>query len=196
MTINNNAKRTVEENSLLSVATDIKPIGVIYNVTNKTISNFVRTLLEDKLGIQGVEDVVIKVRQDGNIRPDATGYIFFNKRSADIIGEKRTSICNPIAEKMRTSTSRPSEKLKKALSSLCVEPRLTEKSGYAVAKLDLIRVLSLMLSSNPSMHKLIVSEIVVIDKGLSIMTVIKSERFRSAGGNSNNKFERIADSLS
>lgn len=182
------------QNKLFQTTTDIDPVAVVYNVQNEDIENFVFNYLSNARNIDGVAAVRVHVVRDGNKNPEVSLYLFLDMNSNDVFSNLK-NIPEHLRSKMDVGGFRASEKLFNALKPIVKDFKLSAdpKEKLVYIKLDIFKVLGLMLAAERGKHNVVVSEVVKLKKKRSILTVIKSNKFIDKDDASFDKFASIIE---
>lgn len=184
------------QNKLFETTVDIDPVAVVFNIQNEDIEKFVYEYLVKARKISGVAAVRVHVVRDGNKNPEVSLYLFLNMDSDDVISNLK-SIPEHLRKKMDIGGFRASEKLFNALKPIVKEFKLSAdpKEKLVYTKLDIFKVLGLMLSADRAKHNIVISEVVKLKKKRSVLTVIKSNKFIDTDDANNfDKFSSIIES--
>jgi hypothetical protein len=183
------------QNKLFETTVDIDPVAVVYNVQNDDIENFVYNYLTNARNIDGVAAVRVHVVRDGNKNPEVSLYLFLDMNSNDVSSNLK-NVPEHLRNKMDVSGFRASEKLFNALKPIVKDFKLSAdpKEKLVYTKLDIFKVLGLMLAADRGKHNIVVSEVVKLKKKRSILTVIKSNKFIDKEDASFDKFANIIES--
>lgn len=159
---------------------DVAPVGVVFNLTNKAIEDFVYEYLAVEKGIDKFEAVRVLVEKTAQHGYIIQVYGFISPDSTDV--KTNTMHVNSlIKERMDNTSYKTSQNLQQALSRVCKDTRLmvTGKGNNTplAIRLDTFKVLSLMLAVDPYKHELFITEVKPMKKGTSVATVIKKEKF-------------------
>lgn len=182
------------QKSILETAVNIEPVAVVYNIENDAIENFVYNYLSNIKGVEGVSAVRLNVVRDGNRNPQLSLYAFFDQRSNDIFSNVN-KVPEHLRRKMDLGGFRASDKLHKALLPIIREFKLISdgKERLVYTRLDVFKVLGLMLAADHRKHYLTVSEVMKMKKGRSVSTVIKSNKFVDKSDNEFDRFTNIIE---
>lgn len=182
------------QNKLFETTIDIDPVAVVYNVQNDDIENFVYNYLTNARNIDGVAAVRVHVVRDGNKNPEVSLYLFLDMSSSDVFSNLK-NVPEHLRNKMDVGGFRASEKLFNALKPIVKDFKLSAdpKEKLVYTKLDIFKVLGLMLAADRSKHNIVVSEVVKLKKKRSILTVIKSNKFIDKDEASFDKFASIIE---
>jgi hypothetical protein len=160
---------------------DVEPVGLVYNITNSVVQEFVSKALA-AAGVQGVADVISVLDKEKDAKFETI--VMINTDSKDVISSNK-NIEGFIARRMDESVYQISENLKKALRPFSNSNDIrvyVYKHRYVYVKLDILRILGLMFKVNPRTHQIAVPEFMRVGKGY-VMTVLKSTRFQSTENN-------------
>lgn len=183
------------QNKLFETTVDIDPVAVVYNVQNDDIENFVYNYLTNARNIDGVAAVRVHVVRDGNKNPEVSLYLFLDMSSSDVFSNLK-NVPEHLRNKMDVGGFRASEKLFNALKPIVKDFKLSAapKEKLVYTKLDIFKVLGLMLAAERGKHNIVVSEVVKLKKKRSILTVIKSNKFIDKDEASFDKYASIIES--
>lgn len=183
------------QNKLFETTVDIDPVAVVYNVQNDDIENFVYNYLTNARNIDGVAAVRVHVIRDGNKNPEVSLYLFLDMSSSDVFSNLK-NVPEHLRNKMDVGGFRASEKLFNALKPIVKDFKLSAdpKEKLVYTKLDIFKVLGLMLAADRSKHYIVISEVVKLKKKRSILTVVKSNKFIDKDEASFDKFASIIES--
>lgn len=183
------------QNKLFETTVDIDPVAVVYNVQNDDIENFVYNYLTNARNIDGVAAVRVHVVRDGNKNPEVSLYLFLDMSSSDVFSNLK-NVPEHLRNKMDVGGFRASEKLFNALKPIVKDFKLSAdpKEKLVYTKLDIFKVLGLMLAADRSKHYIVISEVVKLKKKRSILTVVKSNKFIDKDEASFDKFASIIES--
>lgn len=180
----------IKKGTLLDTNVDIQPSGVFFNVTNDTIENFVEQYLA-RQNINGVTAVKVQVRDEGKSHPYVAIYMFMNQNSSGIVSDIN-SIPPMLRNKVDKYNIRLSDDFKKILYPICgneIESGKTDGKEYFV-KLNIFRVVGLMLAADPNKHSIVITDAQRLPKGNSVISIMKSERFNYGTNNDGDKYDR------
>lgn len=182
------------QNKLFQTTVDIDPVAVVYNVQNEDIENFVFNYLSNARNIDGVVAVRVHVVRDGNKNPEVSLYLFLDMNSNDVFSNLK-NVPEHLRSKMDVGGFRASEKLFNALKPIVKDFKLSAdpKEKLVYTKLDIFKVLGLMLAAERGKHNIVISEVVKLKKKRSILTVIKSNKFIDKDDASFDKFASIIE---
>lgn len=182
------------QNKLFQTTVDIDPVAVVYNVQNEDIENFVFNYLSNARNIDGVAAVRVHVVRDGNKNPEVSLYLFLDMNSNDVFSSLK-NVPEHLRSKMDVGGFRASEKLFNALKPIVKDFKLSAdpKEKLVYIKLDIFKVLGLMLAAERGKHNIVISEVVKLKKKRSILTVIKSNKFIDKDDASFDKFASIIE---
>ena len=182
------------QNKLFQTTVDIDPVAVVYNVQNEDIENFVFNYLSNARNIDGVAAVRVHVVRDGNKNPEVSLYLFLDMNSNDVFSNLK-NVPEHLRSKMDVGGFRASEKLFNALKPIVKDFKLSAdpKEKLVYTKLDIFKVLGLMLAAERGKHNIVISEVVKLKKKRSILTVIKSNKFIDKDDASFDKFASIIE---
>lgn len=181
---------------LVETTVDIDPVAVVYNIQNEDIETFVYNFLTQAKGIQGVAAVRVHVVRDGSRNPELALYLFLHQDSKDVFSGLK-NVPEHLRFKMDVGGLKASDKLFNALKPIVNEFKISAepKQQLFYIKLDVFKVLGLMLAAEPRKHHITVSEVVKLKKKRSIVTVIKSNRFVDKHDDGFDRFSNIIDRL-
>ena len=188
--MDNNKKGT-----LLDTNVDIQPTGVFFNVTNDIIENFVEQYFAKK-NINGISNVKVQVRSEGKSNPYVAIYMFMNQNSNGIISDA-DSIPQILRNKVTEFNVRFSDEFKQSLYPVCggeIKSGKTKDKEYYV-KLNIFRVVGLMLAADPNKHSLVITDTQKLPKGNSVISIMKSEKFNYGNNNDGDKYDRVINYL-
>ena len=182
------------QNKLFETTVDIDPVAVVYNVQNDDIENFVYNYLTSARNIDGVAAVRVHVVRDGNKNPEVSLYLFMDMNSNDVFSNLK-NVPEHLRSKMDIGGFRASEKLFNALKPIVKDFKLSAdpKEKLVYTKLDIFKVLGLMLAAERGKHNIVISEVVKLKKKRSILTVIKSNKFIDKDEASFDKYASIIE---
>lgn len=160
---------------------DLSPVAVVYNLTNKTIEDFVFEYLASEKKIDKFEAVRVIVEKTPNYGNIIQIYGFISPNSADV-KSNTLHVNSLISEKLDNTTFKTSPNLQSALSRVAKDTRLIvtgkgKGNNPLAIRLDTFKVLSLMLAVDPYKHELQITEVKPMKKGASVCAVIKKEKF-------------------
>lgn len=184
---------TKTKETLLDTNIDVQPSGVFYNVTNDLIETFVEQYFTTQ-NVDGVSAVKVQVRTEGKTNPYVAIYAFVNQNSSGIISDI-ASIPPMLRGKVDKYNVRLSDDFKKILFPLCgseIESGKADGKEYFV-KLNIFRVVGMMLSVDPNKHSLVITDAQRLPKGGSVISVMKSEKYNYGGNNNGDKYARQID---
>ena len=182
------------QNKLFETTVDIDPVAVVYNVQNDDIENFVYNYLTSARNIDGVAAVRVHVVRDGNKNPEVSLYLFLDMSSSDVFSNLK-NVPEHLRNKLDVGGFRASEKLFNALKPIVKDFKLSAdpKEKLVYTKLDIFKVLGLMLAAERGKHNIVISEVVKLKKKRSILTVIKSNKFIDKDEASFDKYASIIE---
>lgn len=172
--------------SILDRTVDIEPSGVIYNIKSSVIEEFVEEYLAHK-NVDGVSEVKVRIKGEGKSRPEVVIYLFMNQDSKCISSQMNNvppMLRNKVDSKVNMKLT---EEFRKVLYPFCGNEIISGKAEnreYYV-KLDIFRVVGVMLAANPNRHSLVISDARNIPGGRDgIISVVKNEMYNgfSTGG--------------
>jgi hypothetical protein len=187
--------------NVMTKVADIDPVGVVYNVTNTQIEEFVYDFLTKVKNIQGVSTVRFSVLNEGDVRrgiaPDVTLLLFLDLASPDVASDMN-KIPAHLRRLMDATTLRASDKLYDALQPITRKFNMGAfvKEQEAYVQLDMFRVLGLMFAAKRDVHQVTVMDVKQTSKGRSVVMVAKTEVFvdRNATVGAD-KYARLAQSI-
>lgn len=181
---------------LLKSNVKIEPVGVIYNITGKAVSDFVEELLTNKVGIDGVEGVRTVVVKDGSANPMVNVYVIINLNSKDI-KSSNSEVMDVFREKMADANYHYSEKLRNVLWSISrrIEPNVALKENVLIVQADIFKILGLMLDANSKVYDIGITEAARMKKDNCVMSVLKKIKFVSGGESTTDKFDNLIHKL-
>lgn len=184
-----------KDTTILDKTVEIEPSGVIYNITNDVIEEFVENFLSSKK-VPGVTKVKVQVRNEGNTAPRVAIYMFLNKNSDAVISDIN-AIPQMLRNKIAKVNIRLSDDFKKTILPFTgneIESGNADNREYFV-KLDIFRVIGFMVAADPARHNLAITDAKRLPNGNSIISVVKLESFNSTGGNNGDKYSRMIDNF-
>jgi hypothetical protein len=188
------AQNNQVEKSIVETAVSIEPVAVVYNLENDAVENFVYNYLNQIKGVEGIAAARLAVVRDGNRNPELSLYVFIDQRSKEVFTSMQ-NVPEHLRRKMDVGGYRASEKLHKALLPIVREYKIVSdgRNKLVYVKLDVFKVLGLMLAADPRKHNLIVTEVLKLKKGRSVTTVIKSNRYVDKDDNRGDKYLDIIE---
>lgn len=181
-----------QETTIFDASVSIDPVAVVYNIENDTIENFLYNYLHDVKKIDGVHATRVHVTRDGNRNPELAFFVFFTESSKDIFTQT-SNIPKHLRRKMDMGGFKASPALFEALKPMMsgeFKLAYNNQQRLVYVRLDVFKVLGLLLAAHPRRHYLTVTEVKKLKKGRSIATVIKSNNFVDKS-ESFDKFESI-----
>lgn len=186
---------STKTSTLLDTNISIDPSGVIYNIDNTTIEDFVGEYLS-RMNVNGIAKVKLLVKNEGKTNPNVAIYLFMNQNSDSIISDIN-SVPPQLRNKVDKYNVRISDEFKKIIYPLCgsnIESGKAEGKEYFV-KLNIFRVVGLMLAAEPNKHSLVITDAKRLTNNSSVISVVKSENYSYSTGNSGDKYARQIDYL-
>jgi hypothetical protein len=186
------ANNQQQQKSILDTAVNIDPVAVVYNIENDAVENFAFNYLSSIKGIKGVAATRLNVIRDGNRNPQLSLYAFFDQRSEDIFSQVQ-NVPEHLRRKLDIGGFRASKKLHDALLPVVRDYKLVSdgREKLVFVRLDVFKVLGLMLASDHRRHNLVISEVIKLKKNRSVFTAIKSAKHVDKGGD--NEFDRFTN---
>lgn len=179
------------EKTLERTTVKIDPVGVIYNVQKDDIESFVDNYLRN---IKGIDTIGVRAGapRTGNRTPEVVVYAFFDQRSKDVVS-KGGNIDSRLRDKIDFGGYHPTKQLADALKPLAKDYRLETRDRMVYVKLNVFRVLGLMLGANPQTHQLQVTEVMKLKHRGFIATVFKMDKFIGRDESSTDRLSSIID---
>lgn len=173
-------------NEIFETNVPIEPKGVIYNIEGSQVATFVYNLLTDA-GIDGVLMPQVALTREGSNIQAVTCVAFFRSNSPDAVGVNVKNSNNMFIRNIvgPGRGAKPSERLEKVLKPLVKGTQdgpdtnltlVTSKGkSYLTIKLDIFRVLSLMLKAPRRKYEIIIlSSYNIANNRDCILQVIKN----------------------
>lgn len=178
-------------NSILDSVVNVEPTGVMYNVTNDVIEEFVEKYL-DQNGVTGVSAVRVMVLSEGSRDPEVAIYAFVNQKSSGI--ESSVGSIPPLLRgKVDRVQIRLTDAFKKVLYPIVgsdeIETLKAEGGDYSI-RLNIFRVLGMMFSCVPGKHRLIIADAKRLSGNSGVCTVLKSVSYDSRPNDKNDRYLR------
>lgn len=185
------------QKSITETSINIDPVAVVFNVENDVIENFVQSYLTHTRKIEGVAAIRLHVVRDGNRNPEVALYAFFDQNSKDVYTSVR-NVPKHLRHKMDMGGYKASDNLYNALKPIAKDFKLgaDPRNGLVYIKLNIFRVLGLMLAADSRVHQLQITEVAKLKKKKAVVSVIKQNKFidRSDAGGFD-KFSNIIDRI-
>lgn len=164
----------------------LRPVAVVYNITNKTIEDFVFDYISAKgVDIEAVKSIYKKTPNGFGIDT----YAFFSPESRDI--KSQGYITNSIiSQRFDTTSYTVSQTLQNVLRRVTDDTRLYtggKKNNVLYVKLNMEKVFRLMFALTPNRHDIAVPEIQHTKDLSFIASIIKREVFPK-GDSSGDKY--------
>lgn len=158
---------------------DLPPVAVVYNLTNTMIEDFVYDYLANVKKVDRVEAIrVLADKETDKVILNVYGFISTNSSDVKM---NTVHVNSMIKDRMDNTSYKTSGNLQAALGKVSRDTRLAvTKKGQnnpLSVKLDIFKILSLMLSVDPYKHELQITEVRTWKKGASVCTVIKKDKF-------------------
>jgi hypothetical protein len=188
------AQNNQAQKSIVETTASIEPVAVVYNIQSDDIQDYIYNYLTNVRQVDGVAAVRVSVVRDGNRNPELAIYAFFNQDSKDVFTAVR-NIPQHLRAKMDMGGFKASDKLKKALNPVIKDLKLSgdPRNRLVYVKLDVFKVLGLMLAADPRRHWMQVTEVVKLKKKGSVTTVIKQNKFVSDRSDDYDKYSAIVE---
>lgn len=168
-------------NKLFETNVSIDPVGVMYDVKGADVSAFVENYLAEK-NVTGVEYVGLIVKREGSKNPDVAVYLFMDPNSKFINNELK-NVPPQLRNKIADANMNLTKELREVLTPLCGrEIQFGKRDRSCYIKLDVFRVLSLMLSAVPKESTVAIIQADEPRKNKdSLMRVAKLVRYQAYG---------------
>lgn len=177
---------------LLDKAINAEPVLVGYNFKGSMIDEWVYNLLVNKFKIDGVATVKTNIVKGGS-RPDVAIYVFLDTNSRNI-RSNTSRIPDHIRKKMEEGVYNADDQLRKALIPLCDKFKLGTSRGYVFCRLNIFKVLGVMLAVNHREHGINITEINRLKKDC-LLTVFKYTKFVDENNAADDKFANIIQQM-
>lgn len=170
----------MEKNSLPSLmdctVPDLKPVAVVYNITNKTIEDYVFNYISTKgIDVEAVKSLYKKTPNGFGIDT----FAFFAPESKDI--KSQGYLTNSIiSERIDTTSYTISQTLMNVLRRITDDTRVYsggKKNHILYIKLNMEKVFRLMFAVTPNRYDITIPEIQHLKNDTFIASVIKREVF-------------------
>lgn len=169
-------------NKLFETNVSIDPAGVLYDVKGADVSTFVENYLAERK-VTGVNFVGVMIKREGSKNPDVTVYLFMDPNSKFINNELK-NVPQQLRSKIADANMNLTKELREALTPLCGrEIQFGKRNGQCYIKLDIYRVLGLMLSAAPKESAIAIIQADQPRKGKdSLMRVAKMVKYQAYSG--------------
>lgn len=190
---NQGQQRTNVTADLLAKSVDIKPVGVMYNITGAMVENFIEAYLTKK-GVNGIANVKVLLRNEGRNTPNVAAYLFISRNSSGIISNEN-AVPPMLRGKIDKVNLRLTDDLKQTLVPIAGQEFKAGKAehGEYYVKLNIFLVLGLMFSAVQGKHTLTIPAASSIPGSKDcVISVVKQELYqRASGGNKDNYSRQV-----
>lgn len=183
----------VATKSITDTLVNIEPSGVVFNITNDIVEEFVENYLTKK-GVTGIASVRMQVRNEGRTNPNVALYLFLNQNSSSFESNSH-AVPELLKGKIDKVQVNLKDEFKQTLYPICgsnIESGKADGREYYV-KLNIFRVVGLMLAADPDKHTLVISDAKILPNNASIISVLKGTSYYYNNGKTVDKYSRQID---